>query len=146
MSVGMVVALAGCATTDSGSTQRQASEQPGVTKVAAESAGEKTGCPKTGCPKANREVAQKGLGLPVFQVINEQRGFDRAGGVEAEEALLRTLTGAELNLVQGVVDKGQPLPGERDVREIGLAVRDEDAPDGTGRAGGKPFVPPSAER
>lgn len=52
MSVGMVVALAGCATTDSGSTQRQASEQPGVTKVAAESAGEKTGCPKTGCPKA----------------------------------------------------------------------------------------------
>jgi hypothetical protein len=52
ISVGMVVALAGCATTDSGSTQRQASEQPGVAKVSSESGGEKAGCQKTGCPKA----------------------------------------------------------------------------------------------
>ncbi|HPD28936.1 MAG TPA: hypothetical protein PLL20_02995 [Phycisphaerae bacterium] len=49
MSVGIVVALAGCAATDGGSTQRQASEQPGVAKVSSETGGEKAGCPKTKC-------------------------------------------------------------------------------------------------
>ncbi len=49
VSVGMLIALAGCQATDSGSAERQASEQPGVAKVSAETGGEKAGCPKTKC-------------------------------------------------------------------------------------------------
>lgn len=45
MSVGMLIALAGCATSDKGGAQRQASEQPAAAKVSAE--GEKAGCTKT---------------------------------------------------------------------------------------------------
>ena len=49
MSVAMLVALAGCAATDQGSTQKQASEKPAAAKVSAE--GEKAGCQKAkqGC-------------------------------------------------------------------------------------------------
>jgi len=54
MSVAMQVALAGCAATDQGSTQKQASEKPAAAKVSAE--GEKPkGCcgqPKGACPHA----------------------------------------------------------------------------------------------
>ncbi|MGQ9648952.1 MAG: hypothetical protein ACUVXJ_02460 [Phycisphaerae bacterium] len=49
MSVGIVVAVAGCATTDGRSAQRQASEQPGVAKVSSEAGDQKAGCPKTKC-------------------------------------------------------------------------------------------------
>jgi hypothetical protein len=51
MSVGMLVALAGCAATDKGGVQGQVSEQPAAAKVSAE--GEKAGCtkPKSCCAK-----------------------------------------------------------------------------------------------
>ena len=52
MAVGMLFALAGCAATDKGGVQGQASEQPAAAKVSAE--GEKAGCtnPKPCCAKA----------------------------------------------------------------------------------------------
>ncbi len=66
MSVAIVIALAGCAATDKGAAQKQASEQPAAAKVSSE--GE-----KAGCQKAKACCAKEGGACPHQKAASEKK-------------------------------------------------------------------------